>query len=144
MNRVPMLRNPRNGQSVRYGDPLQNFPPVGDNRKITSLYPPGGEGRYTLRVYESTGFIVNRKVTICNRAGLHARPISKFVETASRFASNLTVRYNGHKVDGKSIIQLMTLAAHFGAELELMSEGGDAEMLLDALEELIMSKFDEE
>jgi phosphotransferase system HPr (HPr) family protein len=86
---------------------------------------------------------LNRKVIIQNRAGLHARPISKFVEIASKFKSNLTVRCNGQDVDGKSIIQLMTLAANCGAELELISEGQDSETLLDSLEALILSGFEE-
>lgn len=85
-----------------------------------------------------------RRVTIPNRAGLHARPISRFVETASQYEAPLTVRFNGQAVDGKSIIQLMTLAAGMGSELELVSEGPDAPELLDALERLVRSGFGEE
>jgi phosphotransferase system HPr (HPr) family protein len=80
---------------------------------------------------------------IQNRAGLHARPISRFVELASQFQATLTVRYNGQTVDGKSIIQLMTLAAGFGSELELISEGQDSEQLLESLEKLVLDGFDE-
>ena len=80
---------------------------------------------------------------IQNRAGLHARPISRFVEIASSFQAPLTVRCNGQTVDGKSIIQLMTLAAGFGTELELISEGEDSGKLLESLENLILTKFDE-
>ena len=85
-----------------------------------------------------------RKVTIKNRAGLHARPISKFVEVASNYSASLTVRCNGQVVDGKSIIQLMTLAAGYGTEIELVSDGSDSTELLESLENLIVSGFDEE
>lgn len=92
---------------------------------------------------DTAGDKVIKKVTIRNRAGLHARPISRFVETASRYEAPLTVRFNGQTVDGKSIIQLMTLAAGMGSELELVSEGADAPQLLAALEELVHSGFGE-
>ena len=80
---------------------------------------------------------------IQNRAGLHARPISRFVEIASNFQAPLTVRCNGQTVDGKSIIQLMTLAAGFGTELELISEGEDSKELIESLENLVQAGFDE-
>ena len=86
---------------------------------------------------------MKRKVTISNRAGLHARPISKFVETANRYQAVLRVFCNGQTVDGKSIIQLMTLAAAYGTELELISEGTDSEALLDSLEALVAAGFEE-
>ena len=86
---------------------------------------------------------LKKKVIIPNRAGLHARPISRFVEIASKYRSQLQVVCNGQTVDGKSIIQLMTLAAGCGTEIELVSEGDDAEQLLDSLCELVSSGFDE-
>ena len=85
-----------------------------------------------------------KKVVIPNRAGLHARPISRIVEIASRYPSSLAVRCNGQTVDGKSIIQLMTLAAGRGTVLELISEGEGAEELLKSLEDLILAGFDED
>jgi len=84
---------------------------------------------------------LKRKVIIKNRAGLHARPTSKFVEVASKFSSSLIVNFNGQSVDGKSIIQLLTLAANCGSELELISEGEDSKVLLDSLESLVLSGF---
>jgi len=86
---------------------------------------------------------LRKKVIIPNRAGLHARPISRFVEIASKFTSPLKVVCNGQSVDGKSIIQLMTLAAGCGTELELVSEGDDAEQMLDSLCALVSTGFDE-
>ena len=87
---------------------------------------------------------MQKVVIITNEAGLHARPISQFVETASRFRAPLKVSCNGKEVDGKSILQLMTLAAAQGHELELRSEGDDAEEMLRSLEDLIKSGFHEE
>lgn len=86
---------------------------------------------------------LKKKVIIPNRAGLHARPISRFVEIASKYASPLQVVCNGQTVDGKSIIQLMTLAAGYGTEIEMVSEGDDAEQLLDSLYALVSAGFDE-
>lgn len=86
---------------------------------------------------------LRRKVVIQNRAGLHARPISKIVKLACKYEAPLTISYNDQTVDGKSIFELMTLAAHCGAELELISEGEDSEALLNSLEELILSGFEE-
>ncbi len=83
-------------------------------------------------------------VTIPNKAGLHARPISQFVEIASRYQAPLAVSCNGREVDGKSILQLMTLAAACGTELELESEGVDAEEMLKSLENLIRAGFHED
>jgi phosphocarrier protein len=83
-------------------------------------------------------------VVIPNKAGLHARPISQFVEVASRFQAPLTVTCNGRKVDGKSILQLMTLAAAQGHELAIESEGEDADEMLRSLEDLIKAGFHED
>lgn len=83
-------------------------------------------------------------VVIPNKAGLHARPISQFVEIASRYESTLAVTCNGREVDGKSILQLMTLAAACGNELELESEGVDSEEMLKSLENLIKAGFHED
>jgi phosphocarrier protein len=87
---------------------------------------------------------LQKVVLIPNKAGLHARPISQFVEIASRFQAPLTVSCNGKTVDGKSILQLMTLAAAKGNELELESEGEDAEEMLRSLEDLIKAGFHED
>ncbi len=84
-----------------------------------------------------------RRVTISNRAGLHARPCHAVVTTAMGFQSKLTVVGEGREVNGKSILELMTLGAAQGAELELRAEGEDAAQLLDSLEALIQSGFGE-
>ncbi len=84
------------------------------------------------------------QVTITNKLGLHARPAMSFVDTASGFKSDIQVTKDGQVVDGKSIMQLMMLAATAGSELHIQAEGPDAEQAVDALTKLVLSKFDEE
>ena len=79
-----------------------------------------------------------------NKLGMHARPASLFVKTANRFSSDITVRADERTINGKSIIGLLTLAAAHGSTLEVRASGEDAEEALDALEELVSSKFGEE
>jgi len=85
-----------------------------------------------------------RRLRIVNRLGLHARAATLFVQTASRFAAEVSVRKGGQTVDGKSVIGLMMLAATKGSEIEVEAEGGDAKAALDALEQLVGNRFDEE
>ena len=83
-------------------------------------------------------------VVIRNRLGLHARPAMAFVDCAAKFASDVRVRKGELEVDGKSIMQLMTLAATQGTELEIAAEGEDADAAVDALKQLVEAGFDEE
>jgi phosphocarrier protein len=84
-------------------------------------------------------------VTLANRNGLHARPAHLFVQTAIKFASELSVaRPGGDPVNGKSIMGMMMLAAEHGAILELVADGPDAEAAIDALRTLVESRFGEE
>lgn len=84
------------------------------------------------------------EVTIINKLGMHARPAMSFVDTASSFKSDIQVVKDGQIVDGKSIMQLMMLAATAGTRLKIKAEGPDAEQAIIALVKLIESKFDEE
>lgn len=84
------------------------------------------------------------QVTIINKLGLHARPAMSFVDTASSFTSDIKVVKDGQAVDGKSIMQLMMLAATEGTELRIDAQGPDAEQAVEALVKLVGSKFDEE
>lgn len=83
-------------------------------------------------------------VTIVNRLGLHARPAMTFVDLAVQFQSDIRVRKGEHEVDGKSIMQMMMLAAGKGSELVIRARGPDAEKAVAALRALIESGFDEE
>lgn len=87
------------------------------------------------------------KVKIRNRLGMHARPAMVFVESASDFASEVRVwrpENPGEKVDGKSIMQMMMLAATQGTELMIEATGGDAKKACDCLSRLVERGFDEE
>jgi phosphocarrier protein len=88
--------------------------------------------------------VEQRKVTICNLLGLHARAAAKFVDLASRYRSSIEIVRGDESVDGKSILGLLTLAAPRGTELRLTAAGPDEDEALDALERLIGDKFGEE
>jgi phosphocarrier protein HPr len=85
------------------------------------------------------------RVTVSNRLGLHARPAMEFVERASVFACDVRVRRvdADEIVDGKSIMQMMLLAATVGTELEIECEGDDAKDACEALIELVSEGFGE-
>jgi len=87
---------------------------------------------------------VTREFEILNQYGIHARPAALFVKAASRYDADIMVEKEGNAVSGKSIMGLMTLEASRGSRLRLTAEGPDAEELLDELQGLIESKFDEE
>jgi len=83
-------------------------------------------------------------VTISNRLGLHARPAMSLVDTASGFSSDIKITKGPQVVDGKSIMQLMMLAATKGTQLLITAEGPDADDAVAALTALVDSKFDED
>ncbi|MFZ4573517.1 MAG: HPr family phosphocarrier protein [Phycisphaerales bacterium] len=82
--------------------------------------------------------------TVVNKLGLHARPAMAFVDLASTFASAVTVRRAETEVDGKSIMQMMMLAAGKGSKLEITAEGDDSEEACEKLRALVDGGFDEE
>jgi phosphocarrier protein len=85
------------------------------------------------------------EVEIKNKAGLHARPSSLFVQTASAFESDVIVKCDDEEVNGKSIMGLMLLAAEQGRVLVLEADGEDEEEVLESLRELVeVIKFNEE
>ena len=84
------------------------------------------------------------KHEIVNDLGLHARAASKFVRVANDFEAEVWLGHGGREVNGKSILELMTLNASEGTELEVRAWGGDAEALLGELEALVKTGFGEE
>jgi phosphocarrier protein len=92
----------------------------------------------------TSGRTVRATVTIMNKRGLHARASAKFVETAARFQSEVTVTKGDTSVSGRSIMGLMMLAASLGSAIELAAEGPDAEEAVEALAALIAVKFHED
>lgn len=87
--------------------------------------------------------MIQKKLTIINKFGLHARAAAKFVAQASRYSSDICVIKNKQKVNGKSIMAVMTLAANKGTELEFQIEGEDEQAAFTALEQLILDRFGE-
>jgi phosphocarrier protein len=87
---------------------------------------------------------MTRDFLVANKLGIHARPAAMFVKTANRFTSDIFVEKDGEKVNGKSIMGLMMLAAGPGSKLTVHVEGKDASQAMAELETLIKRKFDEE
>jgi phosphocarrier protein len=87
--------------------------------------------------------MASRKVTILNELGLHARAATRLVECANQFDCMVWLKRDQRKVDGKSIMGLLTLAAGPGMQLEIETEGPDSDLALVALTELIDTGFGE-
>jgi phosphocarrier protein HPr len=90
------------------------------------------------------GTKTTKEVEIVNKLGLHARPCAKFVKLANTFRSEVWVTKDSDTINGKSIMGLMMLAAGIGSKLTIMCEGPDSSEMIEALEKLILSKFDED
>lgn len=88
--------------------------------------------------------MITTKITITNKAGLHARAAAKLVEVAGRYSCKVLIGNREKKVDGKSILSIMLLAAAQGSELDLVLEGDDENEALAAIQQLVDSRFGEE
>jgi phosphocarrier protein len=87
--------------------------------------------------------VIRREVEIVNKLGLHARAAAKFVTCASAFASHIQVERNGQRVNGKSIMGVMMLAAALGSRITLVVDGEDETAAAAALERLVADRFGE-
>lgn len=87
--------------------------------------------------------MIERTVTVTNQAGIHTRPASIIVRTASGFESEIIIQRDAYEINGKSVIGVMTLAAEQGAELTLRADGPDEEEALAALADLFARGFGE-
>ena len=87
--------------------------------------------------------IVEDQVTICNKLGLHARAAAKFVATASQFTAEIEVEKDGRRVNGKSIMGVMMLAASKGTSIKLFIQGEDADLAMEKIKALVLAKFGE-
>ena len=88
--------------------------------------------------------MIERRVTVVNAHGIHARPAAEIVKTAARFTANILLEKDGLEVNGKSIMGVMMLAAECGSEVTIRADGTDAQAAVDALAALIAAKFGEE
>lgn len=93
---------------------------------------------------EKENRIYEKKVVIRNKLGLHARPAALFVQTANRFQSDIQVCKGRQKVNGKSIMGIMTLAVGAGTSVTIRAEGIDAAKAMAELTKLIANNFGEE
>jgi len=89
----------------------------------------------------------SKEVVISNVYGLHTRPVMKFVDMASQFVSEIKVHKGGAEpadADGKSVMQMIILAAEAGTPLRIDAEGEDADQAVQQLVALVESKFGED
>jgi phosphocarrier protein HPr len=88
--------------------------------------------------------VARRQVEVTNSLGLHMRPANKFVELALQFQAEIRVHYNGNEYNGKSILDLTSLAAECGTLLDLEARGPDAAAAVEALADLVSARFHED
>ncbi|HET7512117.1 MAG TPA: HPr family phosphocarrier protein [Chthoniobacterales bacterium] len=101
-------------------------------------------GLLNRRTPSSSSEKIEKELTILNRLGLHARPAAMFVRVASKHRCDIWVAKEDEEISGKSIMGLMMLAAGQGSKLKVRAEGPDAAQALQELEELILSRFNED
>lgn len=88
--------------------------------------------------------MVSEKLTIINKQGLHMRPASLFVQSMMKYKSSMAILWNGKKIDGKSIMQVMSACIKCGTEVELQCDGPDENEMLKAAGDLIRSGLGDE
>ncbi len=88
--------------------------------------------------------MIEKILTVRNRAGIHARPAALIAQTANKFASEIIMEKNTTTVNAKSIMGVITMAAGYNTTLTLKVDGADEKDAADAIEKLFESKFEEE
>ena len=87
--------------------------------------------------------MIKQEIEIVNKLGLHARASTKLTQTASQFGSEIWIERNGRRVNAKSIMGVMMLAASKGSKIQLETSGEDEQPAMDALFALISNRFGE-
>ena len=87
--------------------------------------------------------MISKNITIINKLGLHARAASKLVSKAGQFESDVWIDKQGNRVNAKSIMGVMMLAASKGTEVVLEVDGNDEKDCMEAILQLINNRFDE-
>ena len=98
---------------------------------------PAGEDKERFIMTQQT-------VTIENKTGIHARPASIFVQTATKFKSKVQIQAKGKTVDAKSILMIMSMGLVKGTEMTIVADGPDEAEAVKALVDLVNSKFGED
>lgn len=88
--------------------------------------------------------MTERKVTVVNRAGIHARPSALIVQTTKNFKCSIYFEKDRNKINAKSIMGIITLGAAYGTVLNIIADGEDEEAAVDSIARLFESKFEEE
>ena len=87
--------------------------------------------------------MIEKELTIVNKLGLHARAAAKLVSLTSGFESDVEISRDGRKVNGKSIMGVMMLAASQGSKITFYVDGADSTVAMDKIEQLVLDKFGE-
>lgn len=87
--------------------------------------------------------MVNKNLIVKNRAGIHARPAAMIVKVANKFHSDLYMEKDDIKINGKSIMGVITLGAGFKSEIMISCEGEDEVAMADAIERLFENRFEQ-
>jgi phosphocarrier protein len=88
--------------------------------------------------------MIEKNVTVSNRAGIHARPSALLVQTTKNFKANIYIEKNSDRINAKSIMGIITLGASYGTELKIVADGPDEQEAVDSVLKLFDSKFEEE
>jgi phosphocarrier protein HPr len=88
--------------------------------------------------------MVEREIKVVNALGIHARPASKIVQTATTFTSKITLIKDTTSADAKSILHVMMLGANFGSMVRIKASGDDEKQAVEAIAVLFDRKFDED
>ncbi len=87
--------------------------------------------------------MVERVVEVLNRAGIHARPAALIVKVANKFSSQLYMEKDRMKINGKSIMGIITLGAAYKSQITITTDGPDEEDAIEAIEKLFLNRFEE-
>jgi phosphocarrier protein HPr len=87
--------------------------------------------------------VTEKQVTVTNPLGVHARPSAMIVQTASKFASDVWLIKDGHEVNGKSMLGVMTLAAEMGSVVTIRADGPDEAKAVEAIAKVFEMRFGE-
>jgi phosphocarrier protein len=88
--------------------------------------------------------MIEKEVTIKNRAGIHARPAALLVEMANKFSSKIFFEKDSERINGKSIMGIITLGATFNTKLLILADGPDEQQAVESLARLFENRFQEE
>jgi len=83
--------------------------------------------------------MITGKIKIKNKVGLHARPASLFVKEAKKYDSTIRVKYDDRDINGKSILEVLSIGARHGSEIEIIIQGAEEKIAYEALKNLVDS-----